>query len=419
MKKKHTEQFVQNIGSGLNTIKSPFKCGITAYFEKYFFKSGIILTIVVLTLCQCKSHTKKTTALIKYELPIPEKLPTAYIDTINKITNFWYESFLKRSGFNGGILVAKNGNIIFEKYNGVAHFRSTDSINSSTPLHIASVSKTFTAMAVLKLWQDHLLNIDDELSKYFPGFDYPGVTIKTLLNHRSGLPNYVYFIDELGFDRITPVTNQDVLNCLISRKNEIKNINPSNRHFSYCNTNFALLALLIEKITKTPYPEYLKRSIFEPAGMTHTFVFTPQEAARAIPTYDWKGMEIGNSNLELVYGDKNIYSTPQDLLKWDLLLSSNQYLSKATLEEAYKPYSNEKAGIRNYGLGWRMYNFPNGYKIIYHNGWWHGSNAVFIRMIKENATIIVIGNKYNRNIYKAKELIGLFSQLKSTGDEEE
>ena len=274
-------------------------------------------------------------------------------------------------------------------------------------------------MAVLKLWQDHLLNIDDELSKYFPGFDYPGVTIKTLLNHRSGLPNYVYFIDELGFDRKSPVTNQDVLNCLISRKNEIKNINPSNRHFSYCNTNFALLALLIEKITKTPYPEYLKRSIFEPAGMTHTFVFTPQEVARAIPSYDWKGMEIGNSNLELVYGDKNIYSTPQDLLKWDLLLSSNQYLSKVTLEEAYKPYSNEKAGIRNYGLGWRMYNFPNDYKIIYHNGWWHGSNAVFIRMIKEDATIIVIGNKYNRNIYKAKELIGLFSQLNSTEDEEE
>ena len=121
----------------------------------------------------------------------------------------------------------------------------------------------------------------------------------------------------------------------------------------------------------------------------------------------------------MVYGDKNIYSTPEDLLKWDRLLTSNLFLSKETIEESYKPYSNEKSGIRNYGLGWRMYNFPNGYKIIYHNGWWHGSNAVFIRLIKEDATIIVIGNKFNKCIYKAKELIGLFSNLNSTDNEEE
>ena len=152
--------------------------------------------------------------------------------------------------------------------------------------------------------------------------------------------------------------------------------------------------------------------------MNNSFVYSDKDSVRTTPSYDWRNYQAMFINLDKVYGDKNIFSTPEDLLKWDRLLSSELYLTKATLAEAYKPYSNEKAGVRNYGLGWRMYNFPHK-KIIYHNGWWHGSNAVFIRLIEEDATIIVIGNKYNRNIYKAKELIGIFTGPISTGNEDE
>lgn len=378
----------------------------------------ILFTGIVFT--SCKSKTKNNNnEPFTYQLPANPGIDKGLSDTLNIITHSWYDNFLKRSGFNGGIVIAKGGNIIYENYNGIAHLHGNDTINANTSLHIASVSKTFTAMTVLKLHQDHKLNLDDEYAKYFPGFNYPGVTIRTLLNHRSGLPNYTYFIDELKFDRHTPVTNQDILDCLIKRKSELKNISTADRHFSYCNTNYALLALLIEKVTQTPYSVYLKNTIFDPLGMKNTFVFTKELDGKVNPSFDWKGMEIGQSNLDLVFGDKNIYSTPEDLLKWDRLLSSDLFLSKKTKEDAYKPYSNEKSGIRNYGLGWRMYNFPNGYKIIYHNGWWHGSNAVFIRLIKEDATIIVIGNKFNKCIYKAKELIGLFSNLNSIGNEEE
>jgi CubicO group peptidase (beta-lactamase class C family) len=190
------------------------------------------------------------------------------------------------------------------------------------------------------------------------------------------------------------------------------------KQFAYCNTNYALLALLIEKVTAMTYPEYIKKSIFAPLKMNSSFVYSDKDSARTTPSYDWRNYQAMFINLDKVYGDKNIFSSPEDLLKWDRLLSSELYLTKATLAEAYKPYSNEKAGVRNYGLGWRMYNFPHK-KIIYHNGWWHGSNAVFIRLIDEDATIIVIGNKYNRNIYKAKELIGIFTGPISTGNEDE
>ena len=121
--------------------------------------------------------------------------------------------------------------------------------------------------------------------------------------------------------------------------------------------------------------------------------------------------------LDTNFGDKNIYSTPSDLLKWDQALYTDKLFSKATLDEAYTPYSNEKAGVRNYGLGWRMNVYPDGKKVIYHNGWWHGNNNVFIRMIQDSVTIIVLGNKYNPLIYQSKEIANVFDSGLKIEDE--
>ena len=331
----------------------------------------------------------------------------------------WYDSFLQRSGFNGGILVAKSGNIIFEQYRGNGHLESNDTITSATPFHIASVSKTFTAMTVLKLWEEGKINIDDELSKYFPAFDYPGVTVRSLLNHRSGLPNYLYFMEDLAWDKSVYIKNQDVLDYLVNKKSEIKNIASPNTHFNYCNTNYALLALLIEKVTGMSYPKYLEQAFLKPLQMNHTHVFTLADTNKVIPSYDWRGRIIPLNFLDEVYGDKNIYSTPQDMLVWDKALRSDLILKPQTLEQAYTPYSNERPGIRNYGLGWRMNIYPDGKKIIFHNGWWHGNNAVFIRLLQEDATIIVLGNRYTNAIYKAKNLVNIFSEYNLLEEDDE
>ncbi|MEO6547911.1 MAG: serine hydrolase, partial [Ferruginibacter sp.] len=321
--------------------------------------------------------------------------------------------------FNGGIVVAKKGNIVFEAYNGTGRPGGTDTITDSTSFHIASVSKTFTAMAVLKLWQDGMLNIDDEFSNYFTNFNYPGVTIRSLLNHRSGLPNYVHFMEEMGWNKKIYITNQDVLDFLITRKAELANIGSPDRRFAYCNTNFALLALLIEKVSGKKYSEYLQQTFFTPLEMKHTFVYNNTDSGKVTTSYDWRGKLIGQNFLDLVYGDKNIYSTPRDLLTWDRALTSGLLFNAKTLAEAYTPYSNEKAGIRNYGLGWRMNNYPSGKKMIYHNGWWHGNNAVFIRLLEDSATIVVLGNKYNQGIYHAKDLANLFGNYFGDAGEEE
>lgn len=386
---------------------------------------AVFLIIVTSLFFSCGNSSKKNgpaaggggdTPLIELAKPAP--LPIAEVQRLNKACQAWYDSTLLLKGFNGGIIVAKNGNIVFEKYSGTAHIPGNDIITENTPMHIASVSKTFTAMAILKLWQDGKLNIDDDLGKYIPSFNYPGVTIRSLLNHRSGLPNYTHFLENMGWDKNKVASNEEVLNFLVDNKATIENIAPPNTHFSYCNTNFALLAVLVEKITGKSFADFMQLTFFTPLQMRHTFIYKKDDSLKVTPSYDWKGRPMTWNFLDAVYGDKNIYTTPRDLLVWDRALKSGKIFKPEILEQAYTPYSNEKPGIKNYGLGWRMNIYPDGKKMIFHNGWWHGSNAAFIRLLNEDATIIVIGNKFTRAIYGAKILCNLFGEY-YTGEEDE
>jgi CubicO group peptidase (beta-lactamase class C family) len=318
------------------------------------------------------------------------------------------DSTLGRTRFNGSVLVAKNGQIVFEEYNGFVDPRTKrDSITSTTPFHLASVSKTFTGMATLRLWEESKLNIDDPVSKYLPGFPLEGVTIRLLLNHRSGIPKYDHYMGEMGWDKHKMISNQDVLDFLIANYKKIPIAQP-NRGFSYSNTNYALLALIIEKVSGSPYPAYLKKTFFDPLGMKDSYVFTLADSARYMPSFYYNNREYRFEFLDAVYGDKNIYSTVRDLLKWDQALQNETFFKKSTLEQAYAGYSFEKPGTHNYGLGWRMYLLKNGKKLVYHNGWWHGNRTSFYRMTDENATIIALSNNDCRYVYKVKELADIF-----------
>ncbi len=377
-------------------------------FASMLLLAGTLLVSSCNQASKVKEQAGHTDSLKLISLPSSIAITPGEAEATRKACDQWFDSTLLQRNFNGAVLVAKHGSIVYERYSGTGHIGGTDTIKDNTPTHIASVSKTFTAMAVLKLVQEGKIKLDDELSIYFPTFNYPGVTVRCLLNHRSGLPNYLYFMDELGWNKKVYMTNQDVFNYLVNFKSTFKNIIRPCTHFTYCNTNYALLALLIEKASGMSYPQYIKHNFFDPLQMNNSFVFTLADTSRINPSYDWRGGIIPLNAMDAVYGDKNIFTTPRDLLKWDRLLSTNLIFKPEIFQQAYAPYSNEKPGIRNYGLGWRMNIFPDGKKIIYHNGWWHGNNASFIRLIDEDVTIIAMGNRFCRGVYKAKNLIGLF-----------
>ncbi|HEV8269721.1 MAG TPA: serine hydrolase domain-containing protein [Chitinophagaceae bacterium] len=358
------------------------------------------LAIAILVGCNHSGHNEPVVRedSLAYYPPTPKLLPKEEFRYYYNIAKNHFDSLLFKRGFNGQLLIAKNGTIVFEKAMGFADMRTKDTLTANTPMHIASVSKTFTSMAVLHLMEEGSLNLDDTLGKYFPGFPYKDVTIKMLLSHRSGLPNYLHYLSLLKKDD-TCYSNQDVLNSLFTLQPRLEF--RSGTRFSYSNTNFVLLAMIVEKITGKPFPAYLKETFFAPLQMTHTFVYAHQDTLTPTPSFEWTGRLWESDPFDCTYGDKNVYTTTHDLLKWDQALNSGQLFKKETLDAAFTPLSNERRSIHNYGLGWRMMIFPNGKKLIYHNGRWHGSNAVFVRFPDENATMILIGNKYNRNIYYA------------------
>ena len=388
---------------------------------------NILYTIgFVLILYACNdasSHTEKKPEpedSLQYYPATPKPLDKqVYRHYYRTLTSF-FDSLLIRRGFNGGILVAKEGSIIYEKYVGFHDLRKKDPLTDTSTFHIASTSKTFMGIAVLRLVQEKKLSLQDSIQTFFPGLPYPGITVKMLLDHRSGLPNYLYFITNKNWDKNKMVTNVDVLNFLYTQ--HPNRSGSPNRGFSYCNTNFVLLALIVEKLTGQPYPQYMHQKYFAPLHMDHTFVFTLADSARVSPSFNYNSTAWANDIFEGTYGDKNIYSTPQDLLKWDQALYTDQLIGKPLLDSAFTPNSNDRPSIHNYGLGFRMLMLHNGKKVIYHFGRWHGFNAAFARLIDEKVTIIILGNKFNRGIYntahKAYDLFGDYGQGGKQEEEE-
>ncbi len=233
---------------------------------------NILKNIITPLLCYaliygCSSGTNHSVAqgkedTIHYTPPAKGYIPQNDIDRYHAAIQEFYEKDLVAKGFNGAILVAKKGNILFEAYHGFADLVKKDTINEHSAFHLASVSKTFTAMATLKLAELGKVNLDDDVKKYFPGFPYDGVSIKLLLSHRSGLPNYLYFMQQLGWDVKTYSNNQHVLDYLIQFKPALTS-KPGTR-FAYCNTNYALLGLIIEKVSGKTYARFLQDQFFTP-----------------------------------------------------------------------------------------------------------------------------------------------------------
>lgn len=372
--------------------------------------TGTLLLAILLYACQSASSARKEEDdSLEYYPPTPASLSKQEFRHYFKEVSTLFDTTLLLQHFNGGILIAKDGNIIYEKYLGRTDLRRKDTLTDTTALHIASTTKTFTAAAILRLVQEGRLSLNDNISRFFPSLPYPGITVKMLLTHRSGLPNYLYFMSEnkwgIGPDKKWNrqlATNEDMLQMMQEKKPD-KMFSPGSR-FSYCNTNYVLLAMIVEQVTGKRFPAFMKEKFFGPLQMNHTYVFTRADTLRATPTFRPDGVYWNYDFLDGTYGDKNIYTTPRDLLKWDQALYTGQVLNQAMLDSAFAPYSFEKPSVHNYGLGWRLQLLPNGKKVVYHFGKWHGSNAAFARLPDEKVTIIVLGNRFTRSIYGSAQL---------------
>ena len=363
----------------------------------------VIISVLALS---CKSNEQKVRAQYINNL---RQMPAGEIKVLGDSIGYFMDTLLNNTGFSGGILVAKNGTVLYEHYQGFSDVAQSTPINDSTPFHVASTSKTFTSTAILQLLQQGKISLSDSLEQIFPGFPYKGITIKHLLSHISGLQNYAYFFPKFGWDKKRIATNTDVLDFMISKKPPLTH--PVGSKFEYCNTNFVLLALIVEKISGQTFPDYAKEKIFLPAGMKNTFVFGINDTARYLPSFKANKKIYSFDYLDAIYGDKNVYTTCRDLMQYDTAIRGHIFLDSATHEMAWQPQQPDhhyRDSSEFYGLGWRLKIWPGGNKIVYHNGWWHGNNSIFQRLYQDTAVIIITGNVFNRRIYHAPHIANIF-----------
>jgi len=328
-----------------------------------------------------------------------------------KIEEF-FNTHYDETFFSGAILVAKDDNIYYQSCQGLCNYKNkNDSICLRTNFQLASATKPFTSYAILRQIYLGKLKLTDSVHNILPDFKYKGITVEMLLSHFSGLPNYMYMTDEYwGWDEGS-ISNNDVLQ-LFNIHNPISG--RPNSHFYYNNTNYLVLASIIEKLTGMSYDKYMKDSIFTPLGMSNTTIFNNknrEELGEA--TYGHLGdlRPIYYDYLDGVMGDKGMFSNIYDLLKFDQALYDCKLVPCSLLEEAWKPRTDsmETAGGA-YGLGWRLRNNKNVGKVVFHSGWWKGYRSLFIRVPEVHGTVIILSNTVRGRFFRVDDLVNLFAK---------
>ncbi|WP_235893355.1 serine hydrolase domain-containing protein [Litoribacter populi] len=319
---------------------------------------------------------------------------------LDSLFNFYH----KRRGFNGTVMVTKYDQVIFKEAFGYADLAKKEPLTTDKAFQLASVSKQFTAMAVMILKEEGKLNYDDLVEDFLPAFPYEGITVRQLLTHRGGLSNYTYFSDELWHDRKVPITNDDVINLMYTHRPQ-PYYRPNIR-FDYSNTGYFLLASIVEKASGISFSEFLQKRIFEPLEMENTFTYSDSLPANLVATgHERNRRKRTPDYLDTVLGDKGMYSTVEDLYKWDQALYTEKLVSRETLEEALTGSRVRKRRTNDdYGYGWRIKELNNGDVVHYHAGLWHGYNTYLLRNPKDHSTIIILSNLSNGSLSFVKEL---------------
>ncbi|MDP4665954.1 MAG: beta-lactamase family protein [Flavobacteriaceae bacterium] len=355
-----------------------------------------IFPLFLACLCLSACQENKATTPEKNTNTNPK---TLQLDTL-------YTELFNQGSFNGSVLIAEKGNIIFQKSYGIANEKSKQALNDSSIFELASISKQFTAMGIVQRAKEGQLRFDDEVAKYIPELKvYEGVTIHHLLNHTSGLPDYMDLADQ-HWDKSQIVTNEDILKLFEELKPEA-NFEP-NEKWEYSNMGYLVLGSIIERVSGQKFGDYLQQKIFQPLGMKHTFVyrrrFEPKEVDNYAQGYiysdslqkkilpDDLGKETFAVFLDGIVGDGMVNSNPIDLLKWDRALYSNILVNDEDRELIFSSTPINDSTETHYGYGW-MIDSSNTYgKIVAHSGGWAGYVNYFERHLDNNKTIIILQN---------------------------
>ncbi|GAB2649213.1 hypothetical protein GCM10027035_48880 [Emticicia sediminis] len=311
--------------------------------------------------------------------------------------------------FNGNILIAEKGDIVYQRSYGIANEITKEKLTQESIFELASCSKQFTAMGIIILKEKGKLNLDDKISKYLPELsEYKEITIKNLLHHTGGLPDYMPIMDTV-WDKSKIATNNDIINIFSKHKPKVL-FEPNSKH-EYSNTGYALLATIIERVSGQTYADFLKEHIFKPLKMKNSFVYNRRFSPKKIKNYAFGYLFIKSQNkyilpddyektkmvywLDGVVGDGTVNSNVIDLLKWDRALYSTKLVSTASLQDIFTNGKLNDGSIGKHGFGWRILDTKEFGRIAKHSGGWPGYMTYIERNMDTDKTIIILQNHNN------------------------
>lgn len=300
-----------------------------------------------------------------------------------------------RAGVPGAsVIVVKKGKVLFKKAYGLANLEDKIASTTSTNYRLASVTKQFTAMAIMILAQRKKLSYEDRLTDFFPGFPEYGkqISVRHLLNHTSGLIAYEDVMDD---NATTPLNDQDVLELM---KQQNHTHFPPGTQYRYSNGGYVLLGLIVEKASGTSFPEFLRKSIFAPLRMNHTVLYHRDDHSdrRRAYGYSKRGEAFVRTDQSLTSstrGDGTVYSSVEELYRWDQALYGTRLVSAAALKEAFTPAAqvDEDTG---YGFGWFIES-KRGLRTVWHSGNTIGFTQLIRRFPDQKFSIIMQANRNN------------------------
>ena len=298
----------------------------------------------------------------------------------------------KRHDFHGAVLVAKNKKIVYQNQIGTADFKKKTLLNKESVFQLASVSKQFTAAAIMLLQQRNQLKLTDTVNTYFPNFPYKAVTIKTLLNHTGGLPKYFWIAEHKWQQKKAPSNNE--MMELLTTSNVQRFFKPG-RNFDYSNTGYFVLASIVEKISGTSFSSFLKQNIFEPLQMKNSYVYSFENDSIRENQLDgyrlhrgWRHVKIRSTVNDAIVGDKNVYTTAEDLFKWTQGLNSGNLLSKESLALMFTKGETIYGRKVPYGFGFRIDTKDK--NSIYHYGKWNGFSTGLTTYLEDDLVVIIL-----------------------------
>jgi len=340
---------------------------------------------------------KCTTAILLTLLFVSIVTAQSIPEKIDELVSTYYDYDM----FSGTVLIAAGDSVIYHGNYGYADFRTKERIGRNSQFRIASVSKQFTAMGIMVLKERGLLDFDDDMRKYLPELPYEGMTIRQFMTHTSGFPNSnplsdkYWDVENIGSPERAVLTNDDVYDLLVKYKPDVK-FQPGEMH-KYCNDGYMMLSLIIERITGEEFHTFMEENVFKPIGMNHTLFQSPL-LNQNMP-YRVRGYKMSPDGTEYILNDYHwmngiegaggMFTTAEDLFRWDQTLYTDKLVSQTTIVEAFTPVTLNDGSTHDYGLGWSII---GGGKVVAHGGSWLGFKAFIWREIEAKNTVIVLCN---------------------------